>query len=130
MAYFRAAIGKKKKVTTESDLEFMSSYSLLICIIQRFAKKNGSPPTRRVTLIYRASPQKTSEREIYFMAEESMVEEATYASSSKTWFTLHELELGQFSKGDGRCFSIEGRNSLLLGIGGAELRCSLFVLSR
>jgi hypothetical protein len=35
--------------------------------------KNGSPPTRRVTLTYRASPQKTSEREIYFMAEENMV---------------------------------------------------------
>jgi hypothetical protein len=66
----------KKKVTTESDLEFMSSYSLLICIIQRFAKKNWSPSSRRVTLTYRASPQKTSGREIYFMAEESMVVES------------------------------------------------------
>jgi hypothetical protein len=62
-AYFRAAI--RKKVPTESDFEFMSGYILLICIIQRLAKMNGSPPSRRATLTYRASPQKTSKREIY-----------------------------------------------------------------
>ena len=65
--YFRAAIGKK--VPTESDFEFISGYILLICIIQRLAKKNESPLSRRATLTYRASLQKTSKREIYFSAE-------------------------------------------------------------
>ncbi len=54
---------------TESDFEFMSGYILLICIIQRLAKKNESLPSKRATLTYRASPQKTSKREIYFSAE-------------------------------------------------------------